>query len=147
MEIQRLAADDIPLARALNALFAVEFEDPRSYAARLPEDAYLREVLARENIIALVAVEAGRVVGGAVAYELDKLEQARREHYLYDLAVAKDYRRRGIATALIRRLQEVARQRGAWVVYVQADRGDDPAIALYEKLGLREEVLHFDLPL
>jgi len=32
------------------------------------------------------------------------------------------------------------------VVYVQADHGDDPAIALYAKLGVREEVLHFDIP-
>lgn len=26
-----------------------------------------------------------------------------------------------------------------------ADHGDDPAIALYEKLGARQDVLHFDL--
>ena len=26
----------------------------------------------------------------------------------------------------------------------QADCGDDAAIALYEKLGVREDVLHFD---
>jgi aminoglycoside 3-N-acetyltransferase I len=32
------------------------------------------------------------------------------------------------------------------VVFVQADRGDDPAIALYTKLGTREDVLHFDIP-
>jgi aminoglycoside 3-N-acetyltransferase I len=29
---------------------------------------------------------------------------------------------------------------------VQADHGDDAAIALYDKLGTREEVLHFDMP-
>jgi aminoglycoside 3-N-acetyltransferase I len=29
---------------------------------------------------------------------------------------------------------------------VQADYGDDPAIALYEKMETREEVLHFDIP-
>jgi aminoglycoside 3-N-acetyltransferase I len=28
---------------------------------------------------------------------------------------------------------------------VQADYGDDPAIALYTKLGRREDVLHFDI--
>jgi len=28
---------------------------------------------------------------------------------------------------------------------VQADLGDDPAIALYTKLGQREDVLHFDI--
>lgn len=32
------------------------------------------------------------------------------------------------------------------MIYVQADRGDDPAIALYDKLGAREGVLHFDIP-
>ncbi|NML17296.1 hypothetical protein HHL10_20170 [Azohydromonas sp. G-1-1-14] len=31
------------------------------------------------------------------------------------------------------RLRAIAHQRGAWVVYVQADYGDDPAIALYDK--------------
>jgi aminoglycoside 3-N-acetyltransferase I len=35
--------------------------------------------------------------------------------------------------------------RGASVVYVQADYGDEPAIALYGKLGVHEAVLHFDI--
>jgi aminoglycoside 3-N-acetyltransferase I len=55
------------------------------------------------------------------------------------------HRRRGIATALIGHLREIARLRGASVVYVQADYGDEPAIALYGKLGVREDVLHFDI--
>jgi ribosomal protein S18 acetylase RimI-like enzyme len=76
---------------------------------------------------------------------LDKFERMRREVYIYDLAVAAEHRRRGIATMLIKRLREIAAERGAWVVYVQADYGDYPAIALYEKLGNREEVLHFDI--
>jgi aminoglycoside 3-N-acetyltransferase I len=80
-----------------------------------------------------------------VAYELDKFEQARREVYIYDLAVRAEHRRQGIATALIASLGEIAVQRGAWVIYVQADYGDEPAIALYEKLGVREAVLHFDI--
>jgi aminoglycoside 3-N-acetyltransferase I len=32
-------------------------------------------------------------------------------------------------------------------VFVQADQGDDAAIALYSKLGAREDVLHFDIDL
>jgi len=85
------------------------------------------------------------VLGGLVAYEFDKFERARRELYIYDLAVSAEHRRRGIATALIEHLREIAARRGAWVIFVQADYGDDPAIALYEKLGIREEVLHFDI--
>ena len=75
-----------------------------------------------------------------------KLEHARREVYLYDLAVAAGHRRQGIATRLIAQLRTIAHARGAWVVYVQADYGDDPAVALYTKLGVREDVMHFDLP-
>jgi aminoglycoside 3-N-acetyltransferase I len=32
------------------------------------------------------------------------------------------------------------------VIYVQADHVDPPAVALYTKLGVREDVLHFDIP-
>ena len=85
------------------------------------------------------------MVGGLVAYELDKFEQERSELYIYDLAVQEHHRRHGIATALIERLRSIASARGAWVIYVQADYGDEPAIALYEKLGTREEVMHFDI--
>ncbi len=31
------------------------------------------------------------------------------------------------------------------MVYVQANLADVPAIALYEKFGVREDVLHFDI--
>jgi ribosomal protein S18 acetylase RimI-like enzyme len=55
------------------------------------------------------------------------------------------HRRRGVATAMIRSLQALAAARGICVVFIQADQGDEPAIALYSKLGVREEVLHFDL--
>jgi aminoglycoside 3-N-acetyltransferase I len=85
----------------------------------------------------------GKVVGGIAAYVLDKFERERREVYIYDLAVEEPCRRMGVATALIGRLKEIAKQIGAYVIYVQADLGDDPAIALYSKLGAREDVLHF----
>ena len=49
------------------------------------------------------------------------------------------------AVAMIRELQRISDARGAWVVFVQADPGDAPAVALYSGLGEREEVLHFDL--
>lgn len=98
-------------------------------------------------MIALVAEEGDEAVaGGLVAYLLDKFEQARSEIYIYDLAVDEAHRRRGIATGLIESLRAIGAELGAWMIYVQADYGDDPAIALYAKLGMREDVMHFDLP-
>jgi aminoglycoside 3-N-acetyltransferase I len=143
--IRRLAPQDVPLLRSLNTLFGRAFGEPDTYCAEPPGDCYLKELLAREGITVLVALLAERVVGGLVAYELDKFERARRELYIYDLAVAQEHRRCGIATSLIERLREIAVARGAWTIYVQADYADGPAIALYQKLGVREEVLHFDI--
>ena len=96
-------------------------------------------------MIVLVALIKDRVVGGLVAYELEKFEQPRSEIYIYDLAVDESWRRQGVATALIDELRRIARERGAWVIFVQGDYGDDPALARYDKLGTREEVLHFDI--
>lgn len=143
--VRRLTRNDVPLMRALNALFGDAFGEPETYGAEPPTNEYLGALLGNEHVVVLVALVRETVVGGLVAYELDKFERARREIYIYDLAVDERHRRRGIATALIERLREIAAERGAWVVYVQADHGDEPAIALYEKLGRREEVLHFDI--
>jgi aminoglycoside 3-N-acetyltransferase I len=143
--IRRLGPEDIRLLRKLNALFADVFGDPASYASEPPSDAYLGNLLAKDHIVVIVALADDEVLGGLVAYELEKFEKARRELYIYDLAVRADHRRQGIATALIEHVREIAARRGGWVVYVQADYGDDPAIALYGKLGTREDVMHFDI--
>jgi aminoglycoside 3-N-acetyltransferase I len=131
--------------RALNRMFAAAFEDPDHYDRAPPSHAYLSRVLARDTTFVLVAEADDEIVGGLVAYQFEKLEQERSELYIYDLAVAGPWRRRGIATALIDHLRRLATECGAWVVFVQADYVDPPAIALYEKLGRREEVLHFDI--
>jgi aminoglycoside 3-N-acetyltransferase I len=145
MIIRRLEPADVPVLRKLNASFGEAFADSETYTAEPPSDAYLENLLGKEHVIAIVALEGEEVLGGLVAYELDKFERARRELYIYDLAVGAEHRRQGVATGLIEHLREIAVRRDAWVIYVQADYGDDPAIALYEKLGVREEVLHFDI--
>ncbi len=143
-QVRRLAPPDVELLRALNALFAQAFAGPQTSTAAA-DDAYLKSLLSRDHIIVLVAEAQGEVLAGLVAYELEKLEQARSELYIYDLAVAAPYRRRGLATALIGELREIAAASGAWAVFVQADYGDEPAIALYESVGTRRDVLHFDI--
>ncbi|MEM1205406.1 MAG: AAC(3)-I family aminoglycoside N-acetyltransferase [Acidobacteriota bacterium] len=145
--IRQLTPNDVSTMRAMLATFGEAFEDPDTYAANPPGDAYLRQRLSDDTFIVLVAERGGEVVGGIAAYELQKFEQERSEIYIYDLAVAEAHRRKGIATALIQELRAVAAKRGAYVIFVQADTGveDEPAISLYTKLGRREDVLHFDI--
>ena len=144
--VRRLGAGDVARMRALIRVFGEAFAELETYEANPPSDSYLERLLADPKFAALVATEGSAVIGGLAAYELVKFEMERSEFYIYDLAVREDRRRRGVATALIDELRRIAAAAGAEVVFVQADHGDDPAIALYTKLGRREDVMHFDIP-
>ena len=143
---KRIAWPDMAAFRGLMEVFAAAFAEPETYLGSPPSDDYVRRLLHDDSFIPLVASVGPAVVGGLVAYELRKFEQERSELYIYDLAVDEAHRRRGVATRLIEELKIIARARGAWVIFVQADPGDDPAIKLYESLGARESVYHFDIP-
>ncbi|HEX8806766.1 MAG TPA: AAC(3)-I family aminoglycoside N-acetyltransferase [Candidatus Aquilonibacter sp.] len=143
--IRRLRPGDIALFRAMLAMFGEAFEQVDVYTDAQPSDAYVETLLASDAFIALAATDGETVIGGIAAYELLKFEQERREIYIYDIAVAESYRRQGVATALIESLRAIAKARGAYVIFVQADPPDAPAVALYTKLGTRQDVLHFDI--
>ena len=143
--IRILGERDPVQLEALSTLFGEAFEEPDTYHSARPGKPYLRKLLQNKMFVALVALQEERVVGGLVAYELPKFEQQRSEYYIYDLAVAEGFRRIGVATALIRELQRIAAARGVHVIFVQADYGDEPAVALYTKLGVRLDVMHFDI--
>ncbi|WP_335673627.1 AAC(3)-I family aminoglycoside N-acetyltransferase [Tsuneonella dongtanensis] len=143
--MRRLSSDDVSAMRSALDVYADSFDDVPSYRAAQPDDTYLERLLARDDFIQLVAADGGTIVGAMSAYVLPKFEQARSEIYIYDLAVDENWRRQGIAERMIEHLKSIAGDVGAWVIYVQADHGDEPAIALYAKLGSREDVIHFDI--
>lgn len=143
--IRDLTSADTETMKQLLDLFGSAFDQPDVYGTKQPSALYLARLLNGGSFIALAAFAGDELIGGLAAYVLEKFEQERREIYLYDLAVADGHRRCGVATALIEALKGIAAQLDAYVIFVQADPGDDPAIALYSKLGRREEVLHFDI--
>src|SRR4029453_6140381 len=110
-ETKRVLPGEAPLLRQINCLFAEALDDLPTYRDAPPSNAYLSRVLAKDDVIALVALAEDKVVGGLVAYELAKLEREWSEIYIYDLAVAEPYRRQGIATRLIGDLGDIARDR------------------------------------
>jgi aminoglycoside 3-N-acetyltransferase I len=143
--IRQLGSDDVAMMQAMLTTFGEAFAEIETYGAARPGTAYLKRLLGSDHFIAVAALKDDAVIGGIAAYELHKFEQERSEIYIYDLAVAQAHRREGIATAMIRKLQEIAAARGANVIFVQADLVDTPAIELYTKFGTREDVLHFDI--
>jgi len=120
---------------AMLTMFGEAFNEVETYDAARPNKAYFERLLGSDYFIALVALKDGSVVGGLAAYELHKFEQERNEIYIYDLAVAEAHRREGIATALIQELKKIAAARGSYVIFVQADIGDNLPSSCIRSLG------------
>jgi aminoglycoside 3-N-acetyltransferase I len=144
IDIRRLGPGETDAMEAANRLFAEVFGE-EGYHGAPPQPAYLERILSDGKFIALTAWIGSDMAGALAAYELVKFEAERSEIYIYDLAVREEFRRRGVATGLIEALKPIARDKGAWAIFVQADPPDGPAVALYDKLGTREEVFHFDI--
>ena len=147
MEIYKLSTSKIKDFRQLIELFGESFDQKDVYDNNSLSDEFLKSFLQNKNHIIYVANLENTIAGGLVAYVLEKFEKNRKEIYIYDLAVKEEYRRRKIATNLINELRHYSKSIGAYVIFVQADYEDDPAIKLYESLGKKEEVLHFDIDL
>lgn len=142
---RQLTCEDVTLLKDLLRVFGEAFDEVNTYQHSVPNDDYLTRLLSQQHFIAVVAMKGNEVVGGLAAYQLDKFEQDRREIYIYDLAIAENHRRRGVATAVIDELKRIASTRDAYVIFVQADPWDGPAIALYESLGKKEAAYQFDI--
>ncbi|NWH07818.1 MAG: AAC(3)-I family aminoglycoside N-acetyltransferase [Alphaproteobacteria bacterium] len=143
--VRRLQQGDADAFGEFLSIFADAFGERETYLSAQPRPAYRDSLLSDAGFIGLVAARGGIIVGALAAYELRKFERERSEFYIYDLAVAEQHRRTGIATAMIEHLKRLAALRRGYVIFVQADYGDDAAIALYTKLGTREDVMHFDI--
>lgn len=144
----RLQSEHLDLLKQLRNVYADAFDETKKYLVNIPSDDYLLSILSDDKHISLVTTDvSGNVIGGLTAYMLQKIEQPHSEIYLYDLAVLASHRRQGIATNLIEELKVVGRELGAYVIIVQADNVDDPAVALYEKLCSSKEtnISHFDI--
>ncbi len=144
---KQLLVTDISHYRDLMRLFAKVFEDNSSYQGAIPDENYIKKFLSDSSHIILVAIDKNDVVlGGLVAYELKKFEQARSEIYIYDLAVLASHQRKGIGTTLLMNLKRIARERGAYTIFVQADKKDKEALSFYRSLNSTEiETYNFDI--
>jgi ribosomal protein S18 acetylase RimI-like enzyme len=91
--------------------------------------------LAAEHIITLVAEAGGEIVGTA------RLEFGERPYFriadIRRVYVRPDWRRRGVAGALMRAAEDAARGGGAREARLSVVAENEPALALYRRLGYR----------
>ena len=94
-------------------------------------EAMLRMQLAPDSHVFLTAEADGEVVGYiGMLFVLD-------EGYISNVAVRPDHRRRGVADALLRALEERARALALRFLTLEVRESNSPAVALYEKHGYR----------
>ncbi|MEV6054235.1 GNAT family N-acetyltransferase [Streptomyces sp. NPDC052107] len=86
----------------------------------------------------LLAYDDGGPVGFVSGVETVHPDKG-TEMFLYELAVAEPYRRRGIGRALVERLAALARERGCCGMWVGVDAGNDVALAAYRSAGGKDD--------
>ena len=69
------------------------------------------------------------------AVELLHPDKPRPEMFVYELGVDPGFRRRGVATALVGCIIELARERACGDVFVLTDRGNRAGLATYRGAG------------
>ena len=105
----------------------------RELAEREPQTGLLSD----ERTIFLVAFEHDRPIGFALAHELPRRHGDPTNLFVYELGVDPEWRRRGIATALMNELAELARTRGIRETFLITEESNQAAMAFYESLGAR----------
>ncbi len=93
----------------------------------------LDKKLRNDPDLLLVSVKEGRVVGSVMGgYDGHR-------GWIYSLAVTPSLRRQGIASALMREIERLLRERGCLKLNLQVVSSNSEVVALYEELGFSVE--------
>ena len=95
------------------------------------------ELLADERTLFLAAFdgEEPEPVGFVLAYELLRRHGEPSRFFVYEVGVAPEARRGGVATELLRELRRIARARGIRHGFVLTNEANEAAMELYRSLG------------
>ena len=122
MRIETMTADHVPQVAALEAIC---FHDPWSEKSVASE-------LTNPLSLWLVALDGDRVAGYVGS------QSVLGESDMMNVAVHPDYRRQGIAEKLCLVLVQALKEKGNHCLTLEVRASNDPAKALYEKLGFQQ---------
>lgn len=88
----------------------------------------LNSIISKNSKSILVAEEKGKIIGNILIIRYGK-----GVSYLFRLAVKKEFRKQGVASALIKKAEEVIKQGGATEVGLYVDSGNINLQEFYKK--------------
>lgn len=100
-----------------------------------PDPAAVTSYLQDESNLFLLATEGPVAIGFLRGTALGQLKSGRRQFFLYEIAVAPAFRRRGVGRALVRELLGWCRARSFEEVFVFTDPANAAAVGLYRSTG------------
>ncbi|MCP4246076.1 MAG: GNAT family acetyltransferase [bacterium] len=116
--------------QAVVGLWGEVFSDPPPWND--PDTDIGRKLQVQPELL-LVATVGSDLVGTALAgYDGHR-------GWVYYVAVSPDHRRRGIGSALMRRVEQLLADRGCPKLNLQVRAGNDEVVAFYESLGYQVE--------
>jgi ribosomal protein S18 acetylase RimI-like enzyme len=144
-EMIKVTPHDLQLFKELLVVFGDVFEMKNF---QIPDDTYLQQVLESSSFMVYVVRNHGKTVGGLTAYILPSYYFKSSEVYIYDLAIMKQFQRKGLGRKLMSVLKDDCKALGFKEVFVQADLVDSHALEFYRSIGgTAESVVHFYYPL
>jgi len=144
--VRSASAEDLPAALALHARREQGSDVPRS-ASDQERQTWMR-MMRSENLTVYLAEVNGQVVGTATLITMPNLTyDCAPTAFVEAVVVAEDHRRKGIATAIMRRLLSDARSAGCNKVQLLSHKrhGTDGAHRLYTSVGFEPEAEGFRL--
>ncbi|MGN6533497.1 MAG: GNAT family N-acetyltransferase [Ginsengibacter sp.] len=106
---------------------------------------YLKKLLARPDFIVFAIFSEKEIVGGLTAYELRSYFFEGSEIYIYDIAIKREFQRKGLGKKLILSLKKYCQQNSVKVMFVEAHEADEHAVNFYHSTGAEsEKVIHFN---
>jgi GNAT superfamily N-acetyltransferase len=98
-----------------------------------------------DGLNALVAEQAGKLVGLAHYFWTPSTWQLNQDLYLEDLFVSPDVRGHGVGRKLVEELIRTCKDAGGSKVHWQTHHTNKTAISLYEKMGTQSEFIVFEI--
>jgi aminoglycoside 3-N-acetyltransferase I len=125
IEIKRLEGGNEALAADVVRVFKSE----RASAE------HMRRFLANGANVLFVASMDGGPVGFLLAHKLERLDSKLSSVLIYELEVAEEHRRKGVATGMIQALQRTCAMDRSGDMWLISDENDAAALALYRSTG------------
>lgn len=126
---------------ALCELEAAYMRDPMGGGAPHTDRQKLRlldGIESHPRSVAMFVTEDGRIAGLAVAFINFSTFHARPMMNLHDIVIHPDFRGHGLGRMLLKKMEEVAREKGCAKITLEVREDNRPALSLYEKEGFRD---------